>query len=327
MLRSLAGRALWLAHSNLVKILGARMTGRFRVEDALLFTGSPRSGTTWLGELFRTIQRSTMLFEPLMIRKVPEAAAAGFDMRTYKRCDETWPEGAEFLGRVLSGKFVNPWILSDLRSMRSAMFARTLIVKSVRANRLLPWIVHNFAIRKPVLVLRHPCAVVSSQLAYGAWNHPKRPEANSFLADHPRFRTVFEAVETPEEFLALTWAVDNYVPLSSPHADRWLTITYEGLRQDPVTELRPVYQAWGLEAPNDFGRAWRQPSRTTAAGTGVSRLDGWRQKLSPEQIQRILAITGAFGLDCYGEAPTPDLARLRNPEFGRHLREWSPVQD
>lgn len=319
-LRALAQGARSFAHRSIVRILAARMRGRFKLADGLLFTGSPRSGTTWLGQLFFCIPKSTILFEPLMIGNVPEAKAAGFEWRTYKRPEESWPDGREFLTRVFEGRSVNPWVLGDLRSIRTAGFARTLIVKSVRANRILPWIVHNLPIRPPLMILRHPCAVVASQMAYGAWQKPKRPSAADFLADHPQFCEIFERVQTPEEFLALTWAIDTFVPLASEHAAKWLLITYEELRQDPHQTLQPVFDTWGLTAPGDFGRAWDQPSRTTATGSQVSDLDGWTRKLSGEQVRRILAVAAAFGLDFYGQAAVPDLAILRNPDLASRLR-------
>lgn len=35
---------------------------------------------------------------------------------------------------------------------------------------LLPWIVKNFNVN-PILLIRHPCAVVNSQIRHENWNH------------------------------------------------------------------------------------------------------------------------------------------------------------
>ena len=294
--------------------------GWFRAEDTLMFTGSPRSGTTWLGQLFATIPRSVCLFEPLMLDKVPEAAAAGFEWRTYVRPDEEWPEGERFLRRVLEGRVLNHWILADIEKVRTSVFARTLIVKFVRANRMLPWIVRRFAMPAPLLILRHPCAVVASQMAEGSWNDPRRPTGGRFLEDHPHCAPLFDKVKTPEELLALTWALDNYVPLASEHSDRWQFVTYEGMRRDCMAELAPVFARWGIEVPRALEATIDKPSRTTV-GTSVSGLDGWKKKLEKDQVRRILAVTRALGLDFYGEAAEPDLAMLRDPGLRQTLRQ------
>lgn len=220
---------------------------------------------------------------------------------------------------MFAGRLVNTWILRDFKALRTAAFGKTLLVKSVRANRLLPWIVGHLPIRPPLVILRHPCAVVASQMSHGAWGDPQRPTAEKFLADFPKYREVFEKVETPEEILALTWAVDTFVPLASEHRSRFQWITYEMLRRDPVAELRPVFEAWGLPAPTSFGRAVHKKSRTTVGGA-ISAIDGWRQNLDDSQIRRILAVCGAFGLDFYSEDPFPDLTALGDPDLGRRLR-------
>ncbi len=39
----------------------------------MIISGSPRSGTTWLGELISNIPKSIMLFEPLNLNHNPKA--------------------------------------------------------------------------------------------------------------------------------------------------------------------------------------------------------------------------------------------------------------
>ncbi|HEX4932048.1 MAG TPA: hypothetical protein VFV33_02645, partial [Gemmatimonadaceae bacterium] len=47
-----------------------------------------------------------------------------------------------------------------------------------------------------------------------------------------------------------------------------------------------------------------------ASGEGADPRTGWRQRLDDEQVERILRVVRAFGIDFYDEATEPDLRRL-----------------
>lgn len=315
-----ARRIPWYVHRTLVDLLAARMAGRFDLTESLLITGSPRSGTTWLGQMLCQLPRTTMLFEPLMTDNVRRAREAGFTKRTYKPVDAEWPAGEQFLRDLFEGRIVNPWLLGEFRSMRTAAFARTLLIKSVRANRLLPWMVNHLPIKPPLLILRHPCAVVCSQLAHGAWRNPTQPDAAEFLAAHPRFREVFARVQTPEEILALTWAVDTFVPLASVEAGKILIVSYEELRRDPGGVLAPVFAAWNVPPLRSLGRAAERRSATTVGRT-VAPIDGWQQRLDHDCVRRILDVCHQLGLEFYSGDAYPDAASLWDAGLSRRLRE------
>lgn len=133
------------------------------LSNTIVLTGLPRSGTTWLGEILNTLPNSAMLFEPLHLRFVPEAAAAGFTWNNLIHPDEDKPEAVTFMRNVLSGRVLNVWTARDLK-ISNCLNTEFFIVKFVRAENLLSWMAANFPIRKPLFLIRHPCAVVSSQL-------------------------------------------------------------------------------------------------------------------------------------------------------------------
>lgn len=69
----------------------------------------------------------------------------------------------EFMNYVLQGKLIDKWTARDL-SIKNCISKEFVIVKFVRDENILDWIADNFPIRKPIFLIRHPCAVVSSQI-------------------------------------------------------------------------------------------------------------------------------------------------------------------
>ena len=183
-----------------VAAIKRRWRGRFAPNQALILTSSPRSGGTLLSQALSAVPGMGVLFEPLHLTRVPAAAAAQFSWRTYVPPDTPWPEGEAFLRRVFAGDVVNAWTLREM-SLAQAWRAERLLFKFVRANRLLPWLCRAFSVPTPVLLVRHPCAVVASQMRFG-WQNVHRPEAPPFLAPWPRFARALAACRGDEENLA-----------------------------------------------------------------------------------------------------------------------------
>jgi len=97
-------------------------------------------------------------------------------------------------------------------SLLEACQSTTMIIKFVRANRLLPWMCQTFDIRSPVLLVRYPCAVIASQLKSTAWKTISRPDAPPYIANFPLFKAALSKTEGVEVHLAAQWALD---PLSA----------------------------------------------------------------------------------------------------------------
>ena len=150
-------------------VLKRCLAGRFGEDRVLILSSSPRSGSTLLAQVLAAIPETCVLFEPEDIRYVPEAKAAQFTMRSYADAAKKWPEGEAFLRRVFSGRVINKWTVGQMSIFD--VLAKKMIVKFVRAHRLLPWMCRTFNLVPPVFLIRHPCAVVASQLNYGWTGH------------------------------------------------------------------------------------------------------------------------------------------------------------
>lgn len=179
-------------------VLKGFLGGRFSPEKAFIITSSPRSGSTWLSELLLAgIPCSCSFFEPLQIRYVPEAVMAGLEWRTHKAIGEDWPEGKNFLTKVFRGQIVNHWTTREITIPR-ALIANKIIIKFVRLNRLLPWVCKNFELPPPVLLIRHPCAVIASQLRSDDWKYTKKPIVPFFIAHRKEWIKIIEETQSVE---------------------------------------------------------------------------------------------------------------------------------
>lgn len=285
----------------------------YDLRDTLVVAGESRTGTTWLAELVSTIPGAAVLFEPLDIRKVPEAAAAGFNWHTCVAPNDSWPEGEAFFAKVLQGKLINRHTMSHV-SLRRTICPKLWVVKLLNANLLLGWLTTRFPIRAPALIIRHPCATVLSRSEQG-WTPLKQPpRISKFLAAHPEFTEVLDRLTDIVEFRAALWCIEYYAPLSLPQPYPFHLVTYEGLVRDGQRELSRLFDRWGIDLPAEARERLELPSQTTKRRAEVYRsqdpLAKWRKVLSKGQIAKILRVVEGFGLDFYGNDLEPDYDRL-----------------
>lgn len=290
---------------------------RFKAENAIVICGSIRSGSTWLAEMLSALDHHIQLFEPLHPKYVSEVKAHIPSPNWYVPADKKWPEGEALFRRILAGRLVNPWILSQV-TPGELPGAKQLVIKFVRANLMLPWLSRLEGLRAPVLVIRHPCGVISSQLNK-QWPPGKQLLlSNSYLDNYPEIRRQCQRLSEPEELAALAWCLRYHAPLYSPAPQRFVLVSYEALVRNGAAELRRIYQAWGETVPAAAEAQIAQPSDTSTKDSmirqGKDPLAGWQHKLTGTQIANILNVLKIFGMEFYSEALEPDYQVLR--QFG-----------
>lgn len=224
--------------------------------------------------------------------------------------EKQWDELEQYLDGVLTGRLVEG--RSFYRWAWPASQATPYFVKFCRANRLLPWLARRWGHVKIIHLLRHPCAVVSSQLRHcGFRNMADRyvidsgPYADEF---YEPYRDLVESLSGPEEILAARWCLDDMPPLVDPRRDElWHTVRYEELVEN-VDRWDGVFRAVGHAMPDGLRDRVGKPSETTVGGSpileGGDQRTGWQRHLSAQQIERIGRIVSEFGMDhVYGKAP------------------------
>ncbi|USH00419.1 sulfotransferase domain-containing protein [Thermococcus argininiproducens] len=305
---------------------------KFNIQDTIIIAGTPRGGTTWFMELLETLPEYKSIFEPFNKKWFPGVKKLNLPPRPYLEPDTENNPLKDYLNLVFTGQTVSraPRFSLTPRSIKKRLLATKVVVKFIRANRLLPWIINNFKIRATYFLLRHPCATIASQLETGARGYfipksasiPKETilkEASQIpqIKENEWLMKKLTTIQSPEEILATIWSLDNYVPLLylSRHPNAWYTTTYEKLITDFDEEIEKVFEYINEEVPDEVYEKFRKPSATThdKSHLGTSKqLTKWKKKLSTRQVKNILKVIHWFGLDFYTEHPEPDYDKLRN---------------
>jgi hypothetical protein len=322
----------WVAKQS---IYGADMLfvglKRQRIQDSIVITGTPRSGTTLVMELVAWLPGYTAIFEPFHPVWFAGAREMGLERKPFAPADADWPEMERYLDEVLTGRAIGKllyfntqpdYVLHRLRS-------RKLVAKFVRANQLMPWMTGRFDVRGRIFVIRHPSAVVSSQFQSGFTGYLRdgrdhQPTQGDLIAEatvlEPHFPGTLDRVRNlaqPEEILAAIWCLDMLVPLSSPRLDTWYLLPYERLIKDQESELTRLFSWLGEEVPEKAKSQLTRPTRVARDADlkqvtdSSQQLPKWKKTLGEDQVRRILTVVDRFGFDFYGENPEPDYRRLQ----------------
>lgn len=277
----------------------------------LLVCGGPRSGSTWLGELIACTPRSALLFEPLTATQQGPFRDLGFAWDQPIPPDAKWPEARAAFEAMLRGKAITDWnIVYSSSSVASFLTARRMVVKCCHANALLSWLVRQFNFRyQPIFLVRHPFAVVASQLENPRWAHGtprfKIPDCR-YRECIERHEPFLSQLDSRAQVLTAQWCLSNVDPLGSGDNDqRWTTVFYENLLMAPERQLRRVFDRWGLPLPDKILRRVTKPSKTTREATfklGVEQqLSKWKAAFSPDERRKMIRVLKYFGVSIYDD--------------------------
>ena len=294
-------------------LIRATSSSRYDIGNTLVIAGFPRSGTTWLAELIATLPRTAVLFEPLDHRTIPAARRAGLSWENFRAPDELWPEGEQYLQEVLSGNVLTRRTTSHISFSRAASISRW-IVKFVRANQMLGWLVENMQIPPPVFLIRHPCAVYSSWISR-EWPLVtySPPDSLRFFLYYPEHKDWIRSLSKPEEIFAAQWGMQHRAALDHMRGREYYLCVYEKMLKDGPEGIDAVFSHWKLRVPENIESALRHPSAKASdtLKTGAkSQLDAWARRLDKSTVDRMVKVLKRLGLDFYTNSPEADYAKL-----------------
>jgi hypothetical protein len=297
-----------------------------------IVAGFGRSGTTWIQDVLAQSNDLRAVFEPLHPFHIE--GAAPFAHR-YLGAKDEWPELQALLDQYLNQKFWSLWAdyrvtknqlylraetirsWKDIRQKMSlyALAVRNLrryhpqrkhksrIMKLVRGNMLLAWM-HRSLQAKVVFVIRHPAAVVMSQMhASEMWNPYKRLDI--YRSDErllevldSRTRAVMSGELEMVEAFALSWCIENKIAIQQARENNIPIFCYETLLESGETEWRRLIAA--LDLPNmpeinlvtkPSQQAWGEKAANSRL---VRKYDLWMDRIEPavsSSIQKMLDVS------------------------------------
>lgn len=280
---------------------------------SLLIFADPRGGSTWLSEILQKEQGTALVWEPLHIGQNELFRKIGFGYRQHIPPEAGWPEAKEAFSKVLCGKNLNIWT-AQFTPLSEIINSNRLLVKLCRGNLLLPWIVHNFPLdRKPIYMVRHPFAVVASQMKQGGWKHvlstfeiPEIPYSHIYK----RHERMLQTIDSKEQVLLATWCITNGYLLDHPRNNiDWICITYEDLLMDPETQLSHIYKQWDAKLPEKLLDNLQVRSKTALLSGEISdkenQLKLWNDSFTNRQIDKLIRILDHFEITLYDHSYLP----------------------
>lgn len=288
--------------------------------DSLVLAGTGRSGTTWISEVINYRNEYRLMDEPDRNGRIEQFAH--FNAMQYIRPDDHNSAYIEPVALSLSGKLRNDW--ADRFNTR--LISNKRLVKFIRANLYLKWMVNHFPGLKVVFLMRHPCAVCLSQarLDWEISLHDILLVQPQLMEDFLEpFRDQIAAADTLFEKRLWMWCVENFVSLSQLEPDDVHLAFYESFCEQPEKEIEKMFNFYGKEWDASVYEAMRKPSNSSkpdsAIVTGKNRVDSWMAHITDEQRQIADRMLKQFGLnEIYtvdSPLPNTDAARrmLANP--------------
>lgn len=278
----------------------------YRNDETICLACSPRSGSTWLAERLVEMGGLDWVDEPLRLRKGENDPLFTRGLRA-RTCLLDASEDRVALVRsvmtdVLKGQVGYLQVAPRLK--------RRLLLKFVRANRMLGWLSREFKLKHNVLMVRHPCAVVASNVSMhsgkSVWSGVTKaaPDVPECL----RERVASLLNGDVHRALAINWALDQLVPLSIDPPSNTLLIFYEDLVAEPDRELMKIAQFCGLVFRKLEDRASATASPDFSRDSQTSK---WKSQLSIAAIDDILKTCHQLGVDLYSSDPMPVKRRPR----------------
>jgi len=278
----------------------------------------PRGGSTWLMEILKHVPTYSVLWEPFNPASNSFANHARFDKFNI---NELTKEQLVYAQMVLHRKILSPEFIGPQRTFEDAVrqiTSQRLVLKCVKSNLIRD---HLYSLRphKSVFLLRHPCAVIASQLT-----HPDLEECRDDellrntcrqiinRSDTPEnWQEIWDSIHTREEMLAFVWGARSLIPLQgNKNSDRCL-IFYERLVTVPEDELKRLFLYLKDPIPEAAYAQLNVPSATSRSDSHIVQfknpLTAWKYRLDARQVLEILNTTRRMG-DCfYTNAIRPDI--------------------
>ncbi len=270
---------------------------------AVLLAGSARSGTTWLAAIINYQANFRYIFEPFNPDEV--RLCQHFAERQHLLASSAAVEFKLPLARIMSGRFRNPW--TDFYNTNSDNSRR--LIKTVRANFMLPYLGRHFAEIPLVFLLRHPFAVAHSRMKL-AWPAPLEAlwEQESLRTTYLQpYDDLLKTISTEFERQVLFWCLENKFALSALATHpRHKIIFYENFVTEPRTHIKALFKFLDLEYLTSVEKKLAHPSQSVQTRKPSERKNTWENQVSEEAIAQGLRLLARLGMDrVYGAGEMP----------------------
>lgn len=257
-----------------------------------------------------------LIFEPLAPTETPMFRY--FNVRQYLRPSNDEPRFLNPMSDLLSGKLRNRW--TDHFNRR--FVSRRRLIKDIRAAFLLKWLSAHFPQVSIIFMLRHPCAVVNSQIKMQWWVEGVDQDFEEILSQDDLVEDFLKDViqelrslSNPFEKLVALWCIENIVPLKQFTPGEMHIMFYEHFCDRPEIEAERLFSY--LQFKPDAAKLRERllspsslASPESAIVKGTSLIGDWLKTISSAEISRVTEVLRLFGLEkIYCDSPQPLLTQ------------------
>ena len=297
---------------KMVKVLLAKMilaNKSWPAEDAILIFAEVRGGSTWLAEMLNLIPQSIIQWEPLNREKGLIPPEFNWGWRPKPELQHENVVQKRWFAEILSFRRYNFWTLKTIPiyTFPKLRSAEQVIVKFVRANKMIPWILHNFNLKhKPILLLRHPIAT--------SWSHVETFGHDStalFLngnfnnhSEYDKHSQFIMNLDNPLQKQLAIWCINNIECFENNEVQRnCIMVYYEDLIRFPEREMARIMNDLGFPNLRIVDIPFKKASITDYNKTFLSdveaQLNKWKSKISETELIKLQEILDYFGIKRY----------------------------
>jgi hypothetical protein len=249
-------------------------------QRAVLVTGTPRSGTTWVGKMICLSSETLEVFEPFVPRNYnsltiqPHPFDVSFPfIRDNCQANRYRP----FIESALGLRFDYSRESENVRSVRDFLrmgrrWVRTnwgrvkhlrIVQKDPHALLSAPWLADEYRMQV-IVTIRHPAAYVHS-IQKNGWRYPLQEFANiEPLLDGPWAEFADDLLEynrkkisIVDEAILMWLCLTSLILTYQEKYPYWLYVKHEALCLDPVGGFRAIYKHLCLDYSKSIDRAVR----------------------------------------------------------------------
>ena len=252
--------------------------------------GVPRSGTSWLGQIFNKHSEVVYKFQPLFAYRFKDRLSLGSspdEIRAF--LDELYKVNDD---DFISGKW--PPSNNDPARVNTAIYKneqpRVMVLKEVRYHHLIEKFICAVPDLKIVGIVRNPCAVINSWLQspkefHGEWDVMAEWE-HAPAKNQGRIEEYFGYAKWKELTLVFLGFIQKY-------PENFFLVQYEELVLEPVKLIEQVFAFGGLNMEAqvvDFIQASQNHHVDDAYAVykSPSVKDRWRHELDPRISEAII---------------------------------------
>jgi hypothetical protein len=234
------------------------------LKNPILITGSPRSGTTWVGKIIAKSPKVHYVHEPFNFEKPTCSCGVKFDSWFFYISKANEAIYLNHIKHILNSPFNYFNVLNYIKE--------TLVTKRLRYLKNIPtsfstipllkdplavisseWLASTFGM-KVIVLIRHPAAIASSYKRLN-WSHPFSHFLNQplLMTEHlyPFESQILDFANNERDIIdqaALLWKLIYHMVIQFQKShNNWIFIRHEDLSRDPETGFQRIFNHLNLE--------------------------------------------------------------------------------